>query len=110
MIFDGFVHQMPDIDPGETAEWLDSFEAVVDERGRTRGRFLISKLQERARELQVQVPTAVSSPYINTISPGKARRARLVSRLPCRWMMDAPSPWSSACRRMNATTSATACA
>ncbi|MEO1064262.1 MAG: pyruvate dehydrogenase (acetyl-transferring), homodimeric type [Actinomycetota bacterium] len=69
MIFDGFVHQLPDIDPGETAEWLDSFEAVVDERGRTRGRFLISKLQERARELQVQVPTAVSSPYINTISP-----------------------------------------
>ncbi|MEM9714830.1 MAG: pyruvate dehydrogenase (acetyl-transferring), homodimeric type, partial [Actinomycetota bacterium] len=69
MIFDGFVHQLPDIDPGETAEWLDSFEAVVDERGRARGRFLISKIQERARELQVQVPAAVSSPYINTISP-----------------------------------------
>ncbi len=67
MIFDGFVHQLPDIDPDETAEWVDSFEAVVDQRGRSRGRFLLSKLKERARELQVQVPASVSTPYVNTI-------------------------------------------
>ena len=30
VIFDGFAHQLPDIDPGETQEWLDSFDAVVD--------------------------------------------------------------------------------
>ena len=27
MIFDGFVHQLPDIDPEETQEWLDSLDA-----------------------------------------------------------------------------------
>ena len=31
---DGFVHQLPDIDPTETAEWLDSLDAVVDTHGR----------------------------------------------------------------------------
>ncbi|MDQ1358317.1 MAG: hypothetical protein QOG44_2690, partial [Acidimicrobiaceae bacterium] len=27
MIFDGFSHQLPDTDPEETAEWIDSFDA-----------------------------------------------------------------------------------
>ena len=29
MLFDGSVHQLPDTDPGETQEWLDSLDAVV---------------------------------------------------------------------------------
>jgi pyruvate dehydrogenase E1 component len=67
MIIDGFVHQLPDIDPGETQEWLDSLDAVVDSRGKTRARFLMSKLLERARELQVGSPATVSTPYVNSI-------------------------------------------
>jgi pyruvate dehydrogenase E1 component len=67
MIFDGFVHQLPDIDPGETKEWLDSLEAVVEIEGKTRARYLISKLLERCRELQVGLPAMVSTPYVNTI-------------------------------------------
>jgi pyruvate dehydrogenase E1 component len=69
MIIDGFVHQLPDIDPGQTQEWLDSLDAVVDEHGTGRARFLMSKLLERARELQVGTPAAVSTPYVNTIPP-----------------------------------------
>src|SRR5436190_15139365 len=69
VIFDGFAHQLPDIDPEETAEWLDSFDAVVDTEGRTRGRFILMKLLERARELQVGFPATVSTPYVNTIPP-----------------------------------------
>jgi len=69
MIIDGFTHQLPDIDPGETQEWLDSLDSVVDAHGKTRARFLMSKLLERARELQVGVPATVSTPYINTIPP-----------------------------------------
>ena len=61
MIIDGFVHQLPDIDPGETREWLDSLDAVVDTHGRTRARFLLSKLLERSRELQVGTPASVST-------------------------------------------------
>jgi len=67
MIIDGFTHQVPDIDPGETQEWLDSLDSIVDAHGKPRARFLMSKLLERARELQVGVPATVSTPYINTI-------------------------------------------
>jgi pyruvate dehydrogenase E1 component len=67
MIFDGFAHQLPDIDAGETTEWLDSFDAVVDAQGKTRASFLLMKLLERAREKQVGFPATVSTPYINTI-------------------------------------------
>ncbi|MDQ2827317.1 MAG: pyruvate dehydrogenase (acetyl-transferring), homodimeric type [Actinomycetota bacterium] len=71
MIFDGFSQQLPDIDPQETSEWVDSLEMVADERGRTRARFLLMKLLQRARELGVGLPNTVSSPYINTIPPEK---------------------------------------
>ena len=67
MLFDGISHQLPDIDPGETAEWLDSFDAVVDAQGRVRARFLLMKLLERARTKQVDFPATVSTPYVNTI-------------------------------------------
>ncbi|MEO7428969.1 MAG: pyruvate dehydrogenase (acetyl-transferring), homodimeric type, partial [Acidimicrobiales bacterium] len=67
MIIDGFVHQLPDTDPGETQEWLDSLDAVVDAQGKGRARFLMSKLLERARELQVGAPATVSTPYVNSI-------------------------------------------
>src|SRR2546421_198477 len=69
MIIDGFVHQLPDVDPEETQEWIDSLSAVVDAQGKTRARFLMSKLLERARELQVGHPATVSTPYVNTIPP-----------------------------------------
>src|SRR5215213_498156 len=67
MIFDGFVNQLPDTDPGETSEWLDSLDAVIETHGKTRARFLLSKLLERARESQVSFPATVSTPYLNTI-------------------------------------------
>ncbi len=69
MIFDGFVHQIPDIDPEETTEWLDSFDAVLDARGQTRARFLVAKLLERARERGVGMPPTITTPYVNTIPP-----------------------------------------
>src|SRR6202034_3701649 len=47
MLFDGISHQVPDTDPGETEEWIDSFDAIVDARGRARARYLPMKLLER---------------------------------------------------------------
>ena len=67
MIFDGYVHQLPDTDPVETSEWLDSLDAVIDTHGKTRARFILTRLLERARESQVSFPATVSTPYINTI-------------------------------------------
>ncbi|MGD0321992.1 MAG: pyruvate dehydrogenase (acetyl-transferring), homodimeric type [Acidimicrobiales bacterium] len=84
-------HQLPDIDPEETAEWLDSFDSVIDARGRTRARFLLMKLLERARTKQVDFPSTVSTPYVNTIPqdeepwfPGDESTERLIRRY-VRW-------------------------
>ncbi|WP_374210509.1 pyruvate dehydrogenase (acetyl-transferring), homodimeric type [Dermatobacter hominis] len=67
MIIDGFAHQLPDIDPAETEEWLDSLEAVVDQRGSARAQYLMARLLQRARALSIGTPASVSTPYVNTI-------------------------------------------
>ena len=69
MFIDGFVHQLPDIDPQETDEWLDSLDSVIDVGGRSRARYLLARLMERAREQGVGVPAMVTTDYINTIPP-----------------------------------------
>jgi pyruvate dehydrogenase E1 component len=64
---DGFLHQLPDIDPTETAEWLDALTAVSEQRGRNRAEYLMGRLAERATELNVDTSPTVTTPYINTI-------------------------------------------
>nr|WP_238338455.1 pyruvate dehydrogenase (acetyl-transferring), homodimeric type [Pedococcus badiiscoriae] len=65
----GIPSQLPDIDPEETKEWLDSLDGVIEEGGRQRARYVMLKLLERAREMQVGVPSLTATDYINTISP-----------------------------------------
>jgi len=67
IISDGLPSQLPDVDPSETSEWLESLDAVVDHAGRNRARFLMLSLLQRARENQVGVPSLRSTDYINTI-------------------------------------------
>jgi pyruvate dehydrogenase E1 component len=69
MYFDEFKHQLPDIDPDETAEWLASFDQLVEQEGQSRARFLVYKLLKRARQLHVGLPPLTQTRYINTISP-----------------------------------------
>ncbi|HEX6874614.1 MAG TPA: pyruvate dehydrogenase (acetyl-transferring), homodimeric type [Nocardioidaceae bacterium] len=69
VIHEGLPTQLPDIDPDETQEWIDSLDALLDERGRTRARYVMLKLLERARQRQVGVPSLRSTDYINTITP-----------------------------------------
>jgi pyruvate dehydrogenase E1 component len=69
IISDGLPNQTPDADPDETAEWLESLDAVVGQAGRGRARFLMLKLLERAREKSVGVPGLRSTDYLNTIPP-----------------------------------------
>ncbi|GAA1155028.1 pyruvate dehydrogenase (acetyl-transferring), homodimeric type [Kribbella jejuensis] len=71
IITEGMPTQLPDIDPDETREWVESLDAVLDERGKARARFLMLKLIERARERQVGVPALRSTDYINSIPPEK---------------------------------------
>jgi pyruvate dehydrogenase E1 component len=69
VIHEGLPTQLPDIDPDETHDWLDSFDSLVDERGRERARYVMLRLLERAREMNVGVPALRSTDYINTIPP-----------------------------------------
>src|SRR5664279_5122532 len=69
VITDGLPSQLPDIDPDETREWIESLDAAVESDGRQRARFLMLKLLERARERQVGVPALRSTDYINSIPP-----------------------------------------
>jgi pyruvate dehydrogenase E1 component len=67
IIIGGLPSQVPDFDPEETQEWLDSLDAAVDARGRERARHLMLRLIERAREKRVAVPEMRSTDYVNTI-------------------------------------------
>ncbi|WP_413774924.1 pyruvate dehydrogenase (acetyl-transferring), homodimeric type [Actinocorallia sp. A-T 12471] len=71
IISDGLPSQLPDINPDETREWLESLDTVIKTEGRTRARYVMLKLLERAREQQVGVPGLRSTDYINTIPPEK---------------------------------------
>ena len=71
---EGLPSQLPDIDPDETADWLESLDGLLQDKGRNRARFIMLKLLERARARQIGLPALRSSDYINTIprnpSPG----------------------------------------
>ncbi len=86
-----YTHQLPDTDPTETQEWMESLDALVAASGKERARFLISRLMERAHELQTGFPLTVTTPYINTIPaenqpdfPGDVDIERRIRRL-IRW-------------------------
>ena len=61
VISDGLPSQLPDIDPEETHEWVESLDGVIDERGAKRARYVMLRLLERARERQVGVPPLTTS-------------------------------------------------
>jgi len=67
VIRDGLAAHLPDTDPEETAEWLESFDGVLDAAGRRRARYLMLRLLQRARERHVGVPSLTSTDYVNTI-------------------------------------------
>ena len=64
-----FKHQLPDTDPSETEEWIDSLDSVVSAEGSARARFLMRKVLKRSRMLNLGMPELVQTPYINTIAP-----------------------------------------
>ncbi len=69
VIHEGLPTQLPDTDPDETHEWVESLDALLDERGRGRARYVMLRLLERARERNVGMPALRSTDYINTITP-----------------------------------------
>ncbi|MGO9011324.1 MAG: pyruvate dehydrogenase (acetyl-transferring), homodimeric type [Bryobacteraceae bacterium] len=58
-----------DLNPQETAEWVEALDQVLDETGPDRAAYLLDKLSERARTGGAELPIHLNTPYVNTIRP-----------------------------------------
>ena len=58
-----------DLNPQETAEWLESLEQVIDQAGPDRAAYLLEQLTGRARTEGADLPIHLNTPYVNTIRP-----------------------------------------
>ena len=56
-----------DPDPQETAEWLESFEALVTAQGSARARHILDALSRSARTQRIGWQPDLCTPYVNTI-------------------------------------------
>ena len=63
-----------DLDPFETQEWLEAFDAVHRIHGDERANFLLSQLQSHASDQGIKLPPSVTTPFRNTISAHREKR------------------------------------
>ncbi|GAB3843789.1 pyruvate dehydrogenase (acetyl-transferring), homodimeric type [Nesterenkonia populi] len=87
----GLTNQLPDIDPEETGEWLESFDQLVEAHGTERAEYIIRTLLQRAGAKSIGVPMVTTTDYVNTIPkdqepdfPGDEEMERRYRRL-LRW-------------------------
>lgn len=64
----GLLSQVPDIDPDETGEWVESLDGLIDEKGGPRARYVLLSMLRHARQRNVAIPASLNTPYVNTIS------------------------------------------
>jgi len=57
-----------DLDPQETAEWVDALEAVLKHGGAERARFLLDTLIAVADRSGAKLEGGITTPYVNTIT------------------------------------------
>src|SRR5271170_7473601 len=58
-----------DLDPQETAEWMEALDQILDEEGPDRATYLLVRMSERARSAGADIPIHLNTPYVNTIRP-----------------------------------------
>ncbi len=56
-----------DLDPQETAEWRDAFQALVAREGAARARYILDQLAVLARNPAVAWSPELVTPYVNTV-------------------------------------------
>jgi pyruvate dehydrogenase E1 component len=66
-ILSGLTNQLPDRDPEETAEWVESLDSLIREQGTERAQFIMRSLLQRAGAQSVGVPMVTTTDYVNTI-------------------------------------------
>ncbi len=57
-----------DIDPLETKEWLDAFYSLIRHGGNERASYIFQRLSQAALSEHIDVPSGITTPYINTIA------------------------------------------
>ena len=57
-----------DVDPAETEEWREAFDALLAAHGPARARFILDELAGRARARRVGWQPDLCTPYVNTIA------------------------------------------
>ena len=60
-----------DADPTETAEWLESLDYILENKGPERVQQLLAVLEESALRNGVELPFTATTPYVNTIPRDK---------------------------------------
>ncbi len=69
LIYNGLPSQLPDTDPQETREWIESLDALIDHGGSHRAHYVLLSLLQQAQQRGVGVPGMLTTDYINTIPP-----------------------------------------
>jgi pyruvate dehydrogenase E1 component len=80
-----------DLNPQETAEWIEALDEVIDQAGPDRVRYLMNRLADQAYLHGVPSPVKLTTPYVNTIPvtdevpyPGEREIERRIKSL-TRW-------------------------
>ena len=61
-VVNGLVPQVPDNDPQETAEWVESLSGLINEKGGPRARYILLHMLNEARRNGVQLPQEYTTP------------------------------------------------
>ena len=67
-LIDGLLTKVADNDPEETKEWLESLEALIQDKGGPRARYILLSMLAEARKKNVSLPAQTTTPYVNTIA------------------------------------------
>ena len=66
-VVNGLLSQVPDNDPAETSEWVESLSGLIEEKGGPRARYILLHMLDEARRQGIQLPQEYTTPYVNTI-------------------------------------------
>ena len=66
-VVNGLLSQVPDNDPAETSEWVESLSGLIEEKGGPRARYILLHMLDEARRKGIQLPQEYTTPYVNTI-------------------------------------------
>ena len=71
MGIEDFSNPIPDPDPKQTLEWIESIESVIEDLGPNHARRILFDTLSAARRAGVNIPGLIRTPYLNTILPSQ---------------------------------------